>query len=169
MTPAQGIRISSAVILALLSGMASWLLLTLVRAAGGSYPVISWLGLVPLVAVIVLVLVLSWQVRRYVRGADPSRPRPSPQRARSTLVGAQAAALGGAALVGWYTANALAHLPNADVPGERTQLLWGLAHAVVALALSASGFVGQAWCRIPPTEHGDDDDGAVPDGDLAYG
>ena len=32
---------------------------------------------------------------------------------------AQAAALGGAALVGWYLANALAHLPNADVPAER--------------------------------------------------
>ena len=167
MTPAQGIRVPPAVITALLSGMASWLLLALVRSAGGSYPVISWIGLVPLLAVIVLVLGMSWQIRRYVRGKGSMRP--TPQRARGTLVGAQASALGGAALLGWYLANALAHLPNADVPGERTQLVWGLVHAVAALALSVSGFVGQAWCRIPPSEHDDDDDGTVTDGDLAYG
>lgn len=167
MSPAQGIRASSAAITAVLSGMASWLLLVLVRSAGGSYPVISWIGLVPLLAVIALVLVMSWQIRRYVRGAGSTRP--TPQRARGTLVGAQAAALGGAALLGWYLANALAHLPNADVPGERTQLVWGLLHAAAAVALSVSGFVGQSWCRIPPTDHDDDDDGTVADGDLAYG
>lgn len=167
MTPAQGIRVGTGVVTAVLAGMASWLLLALVRSVGGSYPVISWLGLVPLVAVTLLVLVMCWQVRRYTRGRG--RVRPTPQRARATLVGAQAAALGGAALLGWYTANALTHLPNADVPSERVQLVWGLVHAGAALALSVSGFVGQAWCRIPPTEHDDDEDGTAPDGDLAYG
>lgn len=163
----QGIRISSGVITALLVGMASWLLLELVRSAGGSYPVISWIGLVPLVAVTLLVLVMCWQIRRYARGKGTARP--TPQRARGTLVGAQAAALGGAALLGWYAANALAHLPNADVASERVQLVWGLVHAATALALSVSGYVGQAWCRIPPSENDEDDDGTVADGDLAYG
>lgn len=167
MKGAKGISIGSGVITALLSGMASWLLLVVVRSAGGSYPVISWLGLVPLVAVTLLVLVMAWQIRRYTRGR--SRVRPTPQRGRGTLVGAQAAALGGAALIGWYVANALVHLPNADVPSERLQLVWGLVHAAAALALSVSGYVGQAWCRIPPTEHDDDDGDAVSDGDLAYG
>jgi hypothetical protein len=166
-TPAQGIRISSGVITALLAGMASWLLLVLVHSVGGSYPVISWIGLVPLVAVTLLVLGMCWQIRRYSRGRGTTRP--TPQRARGTLVGAQAAALGGAALLGWYAANALAHLPNADVPSERLQLVWGLVHAGTALALSVSGYVGQAWCRIPPTEHDDDEDGTATDGDLAYG
>ena len=52
MTPAQGIRVGTGVVTALLAGMASWLLLVLVRSVGGSYPVISWIGLVPLLAVL---------------------------------------------------------------------------------------------------------------------
>lgn len=162
----DGVRVSSGLLVAALSAMTSWLLLQLVRALGGDYPVISWIGLVPLVAVTALVLTLSWQIRRYVQGA--SRVRPSPQRGRGTLVGTQAAALGGAALLGWYLANALVHLPTVDVPSRRVQLIWGLVHAGAALALSVAGYVGQHWCRVPP---GDDDEGdGVPDGgDLAYG
>lgn len=161
--PSQGVRIGTGVVVAVLSGMGSWLLLRVLRSFGANYPVISWLGLVPLVAVTLLVLVLSWQIRRWSQGKGP---RPSPQRGRGTVVGAQAAALGGAALLGWYAANALVHLPNADVPSVRLQLVWGIVHAVAALALSVTGYVGQAWCRIPPD---DDDEGeAVSDG-LVYG
>ncbi|RIK16571.1 MAG: DUF3180 domain-containing protein [Acidobacteria bacterium] len=132
MNPEQGVRIGSGVVTALLSGMASWLLLAVVRAVGGDHPVISWIGLVPIVALIVLVLTMTWQIRRYVHGKGHWRP--SPQRARGTLVGAQAAALGGAALLGWYLANALVHLPVADVPSQRVQLVWGLVHALAAVA-----------------------------------
>lgn len=166
MSSVEGVRVGTGVVVGVLSSMASWLLLQLVRSLGGEYPVISWLGLVPLVAVALLVLVMCWQIRRYLLGKGTDRP--SPQRGRGTLVGAQAAALGGAALLGWYAANALVHLPNADVPSQRVQLVWGLVHALAALGLSVSGYVGQSWCRIPPTEDDDDDDG-VPDGDLAYG
>lgn len=163
MRPEQGVRVMTGVIIAVLAGMGSWLLLQVLRSFGAEYPVISWLGLVPLVAVTLLVLVMCWQIRRWSLGKGP---RPSPQRGRGTVVGAQAAALGGAALLGWYAANALVHLPNADVPSVRVQLVWGIVHAVAALALSVTGYVGQAWCRVPPD---DDDDGkAVSDG-LAYG
>ena len=167
MSGVEGVRIGAALVVGVLSGMASWLLLQLVRSLGGDYPVISWLGLVPLLAVALLVLVMCWQIRRYLLGRGTWRP--SPQRGRGTLVGAQAAALGGAALLGWYAANALVHLPNADVSSERVQLVWGLVHAVAALALSVAGFVGQAWCRIPPTDDEDDEGDGVVDGDLAYG
>ena len=167
MSGQDGVRAGTGAVVAVLSGMASWLLLQVVRSLGGGYPTISWIGLVPLVAVALLVLVMCWQIRRYLLGRGSVRP--SPQRGRGTLVGAQAAALGGAALLGWYAANALVHLPNADVPSERAQLVWGLVHAAVALGLSVAGYLGQAWCRIPPTEHDDDDDDGVGDGDLAYG
>lgn len=166
MNPAQGVRPATGVILALLCAMASWLLLQVMRSLGGDYPVISWFGLVPLLGMTALVLVMSWQIRRYVRGRGALRP--SPQRGRGTLVGAQAAALGGAALLGWYAANALVHLPSADVPSQRVHVAWALAHAMTALALSVAGYVGQAWCRIPPGS-GDDDGDASADGDLAYG
>lgn len=163
MRPEQGVRVTTGVITAVLAAMGSWLLLQVLRPVI-DYPVISWLGLVPLVAVTLLVLVMCWQVRRWSLGKGP---RLSPQRARGTVVGAQAAALGGAALLGWYAANALVHLPNADVPSVQEQLVWGVVHAVAALALSVTGYVGQAWCRVPPAD--DDDEGeAVSDG-LAYG
>lgn len=165
MTPVQGVRPGTGVIVAVLSAMACWLLLQVMRSLGGDYPVITWMGLVPLVALAVLVLVMCWQIRRYVRGKGTLRP--SPQRGRGTLVGAQAAALGGAALLGWYVANALVHLPNADVPSQQVHLTWALVHAGAALVLSIAGFVGQAWCRIPPGD--DDDDDSAPEGDLAYG
>ncbi|MGO0576514.1 DUF3180 family protein [Ornithinimicrobium panacihumi] len=164
----QGVRPGVAVVTAVLVGMAGLLLLLLLRSTGGSVPQLIWLGVVPLVAMIALVLVLSWQVRRYVSGKGSPANRPSPQRARGTLVGAQAAALGGAALVGWYAAHVLLHLPLVDVPSQRGQLLWALVHAVLAAALSVAGFVGQHWCRIPPGED-DDEDGTVKDGGLAYG
>ena len=166
MNLAQGVRPATGGIVAVLTGMASWLLLQLVRGLGGEYPVISWLGLVPLLAVAVLVLAMCWQIRRYVRGT--ATVRPSPQRGRGTLVGAQAAALGGAALLGWYAANALVHLRDTDVASVRAQLVWALVHAAAALALSVAGYVGQAWCRIPPGDD-DDDGGTAPEGDLAYG
>lgn len=165
MNPAQGVRPTTGVIIAVLTGMACWLLLQVGRSFGARYPEISWLGLVPILAVAVLVLVMSWQIRRYVRGGEG--PRPSPQRGRGTVVGAQAAALGGAALLGWYVALALVHLPDADVPGVREQLLWASVHALASLGLSVAGFVAQHWCRIPP---GDDDDGdAGAEADLAWG
>lgn len=164
MNQVQGVRPVSGVILALLSAMACWLLLQVMRSLGGDYPVITWMGLVPLVGLAALVLVMCWQIRNYVRGKGTLRP--SPQRGRGTLVGAQAAALGGAALLGWYAANALVHLPDIDVPSQRVHLAWALVHAGAALALSIAGYVGQAWCRIPP---GDDDGDPAGEGDLAYG
>lgn len=165
MNPAEGVRPVTGVIVAVLSAMGCWLLLQVMRSWGGAYPVITWMGLVPLVALTALVLVMSWHIRRYVRGKGTLRP--SPQRGRGTLVGAQAAALGGAALLGWYVANALVHLPNADVPSQRAHLTLALVHAVAALALCVAGYVGQAWCRIPPGE--DDDGDGAPEADLAYG
>lgn len=165
MNPSQGVRPATGLIVGVLAGMASWLLLQVLRSFGAGYPGISWLGLVPLIAVTLLVLVMSWQIRRFTHHGKGTRP--TPERGRGTVVGAQAAALGGAALLGWYAANALVHLPNADVPSERLQLVWGLVHALAALALSVTGYVGQAWCRVPPGD--DDEDGDTVSDGLAYG
>lgn len=64
MNPAQGVRPAAGLVVAVLAGMASWLLLQVARTLGANYPVISWIGVVPLVAVTLLVLVMSWQIRR---------------------------------------------------------------------------------------------------------
>lgn len=165
----EGIRVSTGAIVAGICGLASVVLLQVVRSFGGAYPVLSWIGMAPLLAVTALVLVMCWQIRRYLLGASVEPP--SPQRGRGTLVGAQAAALGGAALFGWYAANGIVHLPNVDVTSERTQLVWGLLHALIALGLSAAGFIGQAWCRIDESDrdHDKTDDRDPRDDGLAYG
>lgn len=139
---------------------------------GHELPVVPWLSVLPLGMLVALVLAAGWQVRRHTQhrfaaqrsAGQPVPPRRagpgtmlSPQRARGALVAAQAAALGGGALVGWYLAIALLHLPNVDVVSVRGLVLRAVVSAVAAGVLAVAGLVAQAWCRLPPDE--DDEDG----------
>src|SRR5690606_33673340 len=115
-----------------------------------------------------IVLIAGWQVRRYARAESrelAARRRIAPQRARGTLVAAQASALGGGVLVGWYLANATVHLPNADVSSVRGLLLRALASAGAAVLVAVAGLVVQAMCRLP--EDGDDDE-PPPGTEMSY-
>lgn len=170
MTRQGGVRPGAVALLVLVSGVGCWVLLDLWRRWGNELPHLPWVGLLPLSVLVLAVLAGGWQVRRYLAGEGHGR-RPSPQRARGTLVAAQASALGGGALLGWYLANVLVHLPNADVPSVRDALWRALVSAGVALALALAGLLVQHWCRLPPTEddEDDDDDGGGRSRDLAYG
>jgi hypothetical protein len=161
----DGIRVGAAVVAAVASGVVGWVGLTLWRSWGREFPLLPWLGLVPLLLLAVAVLVSGWQVRRYVKGQGTFRP--SPQWARGALVAAQACAVGGAVLLGWYAANVVVHLPDLDVASVRGMALRAGASAVAAALVSVSGFVAQSWCRLPPQD--EDDDGTPDPGDLAYG
>lgn len=158
------------------AGIVCLVLLLVWRRFGGELPTLPWLALAPLLILSALVLLAGWQVRGSVQptpgrdsgtgdGPDlgtraPIRRRAapmSPQRARGTLVAAQASALGGAALVGWYLANAFLAAPNADVASIQSLLIRALASAGGAAVLAICGMVAQSWCRVPPTD--DDDEG----------
>ncbi|WP_161958357.1 DUF3180 family protein [Ornithinimicrobium cavernae] len=158
-----GVRASAVALVALASTIVCLLLLRGWRALGNGLPDVPWIAVGPLVLLIVLVLISGWQVRRYARyrrreGTSVGAPSPvSPQRARGTLVGAQAAALGGGALVGWYLAIALLQVPNADVASVRAMAIRATVCAAVALLLALAGLLAQHWCRLPPGENGDDD------------
>lgn len=169
MRSAPGVRIATVVTVAALAGLASWVLLQLWRNSGRELPELPWLGLAPMVLLSAVVLVAGWQVRRYARAGSrelAARRRVPPQRARGTLVAAQASALGGGALLGWYLANALVHLPNADVSSVRSLMVRALASAGAAALLAASGLVAQAMCRLP--EDGEDDDDPPPELELPH-
>ena len=84
-------------------------------------------------------------VRRFLRG-EATRPL-SPLRAMRTLVLAQAAALTGALVAGWYAAQALVLLPDADVPTVRAAMLRSLAVCVSGALMVAAGLLVQAMCR----------------------
>lgn len=155
----SGVRVGTVALVALLAGLASWVVLQLWRSGGRELPELPWLGLVPMLLLSAIVLIAGWQVRRYARAESrelAARRRIAPQRARGTLVAAQASALGGGTLLGWYLANAAVHLPNADVSSVRALMLRALASAGAAALLAISGLVAQAMCRLP--ENGDDDE-----------
>lgn len=167
-----GVRVGVAVVCAAVSAVLCWVVLTVWRGQGREFPLLPWFGLVPLVLVCVLVLSAAWRVRGSVRTVLPAPP--SPQLARGTLVAAQACALGGALLLGWYAANVVVHVPDLDVDSVRGAAVRGAVSALAAAAVSVSGFLAQAWCVLPPRDPDDDPDtdresDPHPDaGDLAY-
>lgn len=107
---------------------------------------------------VVTALVLVWaaiEMRRYVAGKRSDRI--SPQRARVTLVAAQAAAIGGAIFAGWYAAHALLAAENWAIPSQRTSFWWYFSAGVAALVLVGAGMFAQWACRVDPPKDDDPD------------
>lgn len=127
--------------------------LRLWSSRGHSMPHDSWLALGVLVIMIVMVLVGGWEIRQYLKGLRESAP--SPQRARRTVVLAQACALGGSAVAGWYLAHVAVAARRLDVPSGQSAFLVAVVLVAGSVGLAVAGFVSQSWCRIP---HDDDDD-----------
>ncbi len=166
----DGITFVAAVVGVALSFALAWIALFAWRSSGREYPMLPWFGLVPMALYAVLVLYAAYKVRQYVRSTSASMAStfmPTPQQARGTLVAAQAGALGGAMLVGFYAANAVVHLSTLDVESVRAMFLRAVISLVAAAGVSAAGFVAQWMCRLPEDER-DDDLGRRPD-DEAYG
>jgi hypothetical protein len=156
-TPHTGVRATTLVIAALISAGLSWLVLRWATAGGSEMPSPGWVAIAVMLFLGAGLLVAGWQVRKVRDGRSDGRV--SPLRAARTLVLAQAAALTGSVLVGWYVANVLVLLPDADVQSQRDRITPFLLHAVVALLLAACGMVVQWWCRLRPR---DDEDSDVP-------
>ncbi|MBK8468515.1 MAG: DUF3180 domain-containing protein [Candidatus Phosphoribacter sp.] len=116
-------------------------------------PTPGWAGVVLLAFMAVGVFFAALPVRRILQGRATKAL--SPLRAARSLVLAQAAALTGAGLVGWYAAQAVALLPNLDVDSQRARLWLLLGHLVAGAVLVVSGLLAQRMCRI------DDDPGSL--------
>lgn len=97
-------------------------------------------------------------IRRWQRGT--AKVALNPLRALRTLVLAQACALTGALVTGWYLAQALVLLPDADAGSVRNRVLLGVIVAIGGLALTAVGLWVQLVCRIRPPDDAEDDDEA---------
>ena len=74
-----------------------------------------------------------------------------------TLVLAQAAALTGALVAGWYAAQALVLLPDADVDSVRAAMLRSLAVCVSGVLMIVAGLLVQAMCRIDDQDRDQND------------
>lgn len=116
--------------------------------SGALVPAPALLGGVLLVLLVVFVLRLAWPVRSYLRG-KATRPL-DPHRAARAVMFAQAGALTGGAVVGWYLAELVVVLRSLDLPIYQTRA-WQLALCVAAAAaLAAAGLLAQSWCRVDP-------------------
>lgn len=154
MKPHAGIRVTTLLLAAAAMMVIAWLLLRWLSSGGSAVPDPGWIGGVAMLFLGAALLVGGWQVRK-VRDGHPN-PVITPLRAARTLVLGQAGALTGSVLVGWYVANVLVLLPDADVDSQLARI-WAFAvHAVIALLLAVAGMVVQSWCRLRPRDDEDE-------------
>ena len=148
MNDGRGLRWTQLAAIALVVGLVSWLGWRLYLNAGHLLGPASWVSAVVIVAMAVLVVGAGLPVRRFLRGE--SHKTLSPIRAARTLVLAQAAALTGSAVLGWYAAQVAHALADVDLAGYRA-LLWRLlALTASSLVLTAAGMLTQRMCRVDP-------------------
>lgn len=112
----------------------------------------AWLTIAVILVIAGLVLWFGWQVRAYQRGEV--RKEFTVLRAARTLQLAQAAALTGAAIAGWFLGHLAILLPDRDLTPYGRQIVPLLLTIVAAVLLALAGLVVQRWCRLPEDRDG---------------
>lgn len=150
----QGLRPRHLLTMLAAAMLVSSLLWYFYARTGAILPGPTWLTPVVLVVLVALVLWSGWQVRAYQRGVR--RAGFSALRAARILSLAQAAALTGAAVSGWYLGHLAILLPDRDLTPYARQVVPLLVTIAVGVVLAVTGLVVQRWCRLP------EDDGTAP-------
>lgn len=142
-------RLLTLAAVALVVAVLGWAVLDVVQRNGADPLPVPWTAPAGLVVLAGVVLGAAREVRRSVRG---TRTAPvHPLTAARIAVLASAASYVGAALTGWYGAQAVVILRA--LVGDRRSLFWtAIATALAALLLVVAGVVGQRWCLRPPDE-----------------
>ena len=148
------IRVQTLALVAAVTGVAGFVVFTLITRDGTLVPRASLLAGVLLVLMGGLVLSLARPVRRYLAGRATTTL--DPLRAARTVVLAQAAALTGSAAAGWYAGQLAVVLSDLSLVANRSRILPLVALVVAALALAVAGMVAQRWCRVDPRDEDDD-------------
>lgn len=130
---------------------------------GHQLPPNSWGALIVLVFMACGVYFGALPIRRFLRG-QAKKPL-NPLRAMRTLVLAQAAALTGALVAGWYLAQVLVLFPDLDVASVRAVAVRLGALAAGGVLLAIAGLVAQAMCRVDGGDKGDNGDDELDRGD----
>lgn len=134
------------------------------RLIGGPVPNPGWAGVLLLLFMAVGSFSRRFRSNVCVSGEPRLRERLA---GCPLLVLAQAAALTGAGLLGWYAAQALSLLPDLDVDSQRSRMWLLIGHALAALVLIVSGLVAQRICRIDLPDPGGPGERAASAGGVA--
>lgn len=144
------IRVRHVLAVGLVVGVLTWGGLRMWTGAGHRLPDAGPAAAIALLVLAIGVVVAGRPVRAWRRG-DRSRTI-SPIWMARLVAAAQAAALGGGVLGGWYLGQLSVVLPDLDVPSVGARLV-PLAAAVVASALlTVAGLWVQRICRIDDSE-----------------
>jgi Protein of unknown function (DUF3180) len=124
---------------------------------GHELPPTSWASVIVLVFMAFGVFFAALPIRRFLRG-QAKKPL-NPVRAMRTLVLAQAAALTGALVAGWYLAQVLVLWPDLDVGSVRAVAVRLAALAAGGVLLATAGLLAQAMCRVDKVDKSDKGNG----------
>ena len=161
-TGGRGVTIRLVLLVGLVATAFAYLVLRIWTEQGGVLPPAPWGALIVLVFMACGVFFAGLPVRRFLRGQ--ARKPLNPIRAMRTVVLAQASALTGALVTGWYLAQILLLLPDFDIASVRS-LVWRLAAlAAAGVLMVVAGLVTQAMCRVSK-DHDDSDGDRDRDGD----
>jgi len=162
----HGIRLRVLLVVAVVVAGLSWVVLRLASSGGRELPDVSWLGIVIVVAIGLGLVAAGRPVRKLVAGTATRTVHPL--YAARVLAMAQAAALGGAAIFGWYAAQVVLALPDADVSSQQQRILLLGLLALAAAGLSGIGLLVQRWCRLDDEEDRDPSDPRFGNDDSRY-
>lgn len=152
----RGVTIRLVLLLGFVVTGFGYLGLRLWTGQGRGVPDPSWGALIVLVFMASGVFFAGLPVRRFLRGR--ARKSLNPMRAMRTLVLAQAAALTGALVAGWYLAQALVLLPDFDIDSRRTLVVRLAALTAGGVVMVVAGLLAQAMCRVDKNDEDDSKD-----------
>ena len=163
----RGVTIRLALLVGLVATAFGYLVLRIWTGRGGAMPPASWGALLVLVFMAFGVFFAALPVRRFLRGQ--ARKSLNPIRAMRIVVLAQASALTGALITGWYLSQMLLLVPDLDIASRRALALRLAALAVGGVLMVVAGLLAQAMCRVDKGRgnregHRDRGDEQEPDG-----
>jgi hypothetical protein len=151
-TGGRGVSLRRVLLVGLVVTAFAYLALRIWTAQGGGLPPSSWGALIVLVFMACGVFYAGLPVRRFLRG-QAKKPL-NPIRAMRTVVLAQASALTGALVTGWYLAQVLVLVPDFDIASVRS-LVWRLvALAAGGVLMVVAGLLVQGMCRVDKDDRG---------------
>ena len=149
-TGGRGVSIRLTVVLGLVCTALTYLVFRILLGQGGTLPQASWGAFIVLVFMACGVFFAGLPVRRFLHGRATKTL--NPLRAMRTLVLAQASALTGALVTGWYAGQVLVLVPDLDVPSQRSLAFTLAGLAAGGVLLCCAGLAAQAMCRVDPPE-----------------
>lgn len=146
------IRLQMLALVAAVAGLVSFGIFAVLSRGGSLVPRPPVLAGILVVVMGGLIMWLARPVRHYLQGRATSSL--DPLRAARTVVLAQAGAITGAAVAGWYSGQLAVVLTGLDLLANQARILPVALMIAAALGLCGAGLVAQHWCRIDPPDDG---------------